>query len=393
MKILLATDTYYPHVNGASQFTQRLAEGLAKRGHDVSVIAPSRTIRNEKYVRNGVTIFGISSIPIIPSIQFRACVPKLIQFAVERIVEDMRPDVLHIQGHFAVSSAAIAGAKKINIPIIGTNHFMADNIAHYLHLPQEMEDTFKYFASKQCLRTFSYVDVVTTPTKTAADLLHDAGFNREILSISCGIDLERFSPGDKVTAGAHWNLSDAPRFLYVGRLDAEKRIDQIIRAFAKAHSTGDMQLVIAGRGVQSDSLKELAASLGIEKYVRFLGYISDEDLSTVYKTADCFVIASTAELQSIVTMEAMATGLPVIGAQAIALPELVHNGENGFLFSPGDEEALAKAMLTMASDAVLREKMGKESLRIIASHDIIRTFEKYEELYSSVISLQKEKAR
>lgn len=386
MHILIATDTYFPHVNGNSIFAQRLLKGLIERGHQATVIAPSRSFWDEEYVLNGVKVYGIGSIPLIPSIGFRACIPKVIQWRVDQILHEERPDIIHVQGHFPVSEAAMNSVESKGIPIIGTNHFMPDNLTHYLHLPEQWEELAKDWTWKQCCKTFSRMDVVTTPTKIAARLLKENGFTKDIIPISCGIDLERFSVGDRIAAGKKWNLPDVPRFLFMGRLDEEKHVDQLIRAFAQACKQAPMCLVIGGKGVETEVLKQLAAELGVAGSVYFLGYVSDEDLPNLYRAVDCFAIASTAELQSIVTMEAMSSSLPVIGADAAALPDLVHDGENGILVAPGDINGFADAMVRIATNSEERAQFAAASRRFIEPHAIDNTISQYESLYTSAIA-------
>jgi len=105
----------------------------------------------------------------------------------------------------------------------------------------------------------------------------------------------------------------------------------------------------------------------------------------IWPDADVFIIAGIAELQSIVTMEAMASGLPVVAVNAMALPELVHNEENGYLFSDGDNQALARKVIAILSDNKLSARMSQKSLEIIKAHDINKTTEKYESLYNEII--------
>jgi len=384
--ILVATDTYFPHVNGNSIFTQRLVKGLIARGHTATIIAPSRGFWDEEYELDGAKIYGIGSIPLIPAMGFRACIPKLIQWRIDQILHEERPDVIHVQGHFPISAAAMDSEESKNIPIVGTNHFMPDNLTHYLHLPEQWEDLAKQWTWKQCCKAFSRMDAVTTPTKIAARLLYEAGFEKDILPISCGIDLEKFVAGDRLVPGKKWNLPDVPRFLFVGRLDEEKHVDQIIRAFAHARKDTPMCLVFGGKGVLFEELKTLAVELRVAQDVFFLGYVADDDLPELYSAADCFVIASTAELQSIATMEAMSSSLPVIGVDAAALPDLIHDGENGRLVAPGDIDALANAMREIATDPDKRAQFGKASRTAIEPHAIAHTIALYEELYRSVIA-------
>jgi glycosyltransferase involved in cell wall biosynthesis len=123
------------------------------------------------------------------------------------------------------------------------------------------------------------------------------------------------------------------------------------------------------------------AQLNLEDRISFLGYVRDADLLALRRASDFFVIPSEADLQSLATMEAMACGLPVIAANAYALPELVHHEENGFLFKRGDSEEMAHYMDVLANDAELRARMGAESLKIIAKHDRTQVLDQWEEIY------------
>jgi glycosyltransferase involved in cell wall biosynthesis len=137
-----------------------------------------------------------------------------------------------------------------------------------------------------------------------------------------------------------------------------------------------------GGGDQRKNLEVLTRQLGLSDRVEFVGRASDEKLRSLYSQASLFVISSIAELQSIATMEAMASALPVVAADAVALPHLVHNGENGYLFPPGDVDALTDRItrvLTASPEERLR--MQQASLDMVAVHDINRTLDTFEALY------------
>ena len=266
MKILLASDTYYPHVNGASYFTQRLAHALADRGHEVAVIAPSQTMAHTDDMHARVRVFGIRSFPVF------------------------------------------------------------------------------------------------------------------------------FYPGFR-PARTRYSLPDKPILLFVGRLDKEKNIDVALRAVALAVAHTDFHFVVAGSGAEKPALEALAQRLGIGAHVTFTGFVPDDLLPSLYAAAACFVNAGTAELQSIVTMEAMATGLPVLGARAVALPELIRDHENGFLFDPGNAKELARHLVNIFAHAELRAAMGRNSLAIIAPHDINATLDSFEDFYRAALREESSLAR
>jgi len=387
MRILIATDTYHPDVNGAAYFTYRLATTLAKRGHNVFVMCPSRSFKDTVSNDKGVTIYGIRSVPIQIYRNYRIS-PLFISPIVRRAVKEISPDIVHIQNHFLIGKEALTAAKRLDIPVIGTNHFMPENLLHYLHLPRIAERWAQKLAWRQCVRVFEQLDSVTTPTKTAAALLRKVGLNKDVVPISCGIDLERFKPTND---GFYLKQSFAvpvnrPVLLYVGRLDKEKRIDVILRALPDILRVTSVHLVLAGTGKEKRKLEVLTDRLGIQKAVTFTGFVPDKDLQNIYRIADLFVTAGIAELQSIVTMEAMASGLPVVAVNAMALPELVHDGENGYLFSDGDSQMLAEKVIAILSNQTMRAEMSKRSLEIIKDHDISRVIEKYESIYDEIVN-------
>jgi glycosyltransferase involved in cell wall biosynthesis len=170
----------------------------------------------------------------------------------------------------------------------------------------------------------------------------------------------------------------------LGRLAKEKRNDVILRSLPDILRVTSVHLVLAGIGKEKPKLEELTRKLGIQEAVTFTGFVPDKDLPNIYRIADLFVTAGIAELQSIVTMEAMASGLPVVAVNAMALPELVHDGENGYLFADGDSQMLAQKVIAILSDQSMRAQMSKKSLDIIKDHDINEVVEEYESIYKKI---------
>lgn len=368
LRILIPADTYYPHVNGASYFAQRLAHYLRLRGHEVLVIAPARKARHERYTHDLVDIFGVRSVPLVKG--FRVAAPVLIKKKLHQVIQSFQPDVVHLQGHYhLISQTVLEIAKELNIPTVGTNHFMPENILRYIpHIPKRIDASLQHIGWRQCCRTFEEMDRVTAPTKTAGRVLQEQGLTKPVLAISCGIDLKKFRPHHKSGyLRKRYRLPEKPIALFVGRIDRDKNIDLIIHAVAQALRHSDFHLLIAGKGTQLKNLKRLAHDLGIADHVTFAGFVPDEDLPALYCVVDCFVIAGTAELQSIVTMEAMASGLPVIGVRSVALPELIHDGKNGYLFPADNTRSFANALVKIMSSADKRAQMGEESLCIISA--------------------------
>ncbi len=360
---------------------------MKQRGHEILVMTTSRSLRHEAFRHNEINIFGIRSYPVFVYENFRFPLPIGNIKAIKKEIRRFAPDIIHIQDHFVISPDVQKVAKELSIPMIGTNHFMPENITHYLHLPKKLEQIVKNWAWGQFRKVYEELHMVTTPTATAAKHLKEVKLTKPVLAVSNGIDLKKFHPNNNGEyLKKRLNLPNKPILLYVGRLDKEKNLDLVIKSLPKLLMHVDAHFVIAGKGAEAKKLKNLVAQLGLNKSVSFAGFVPDEDLPNLYKIADCFIIAGTAELQSLVTMEAMASGLPVVGVNAMALPELIHDGENGYLFELDNIESLTQSLIKILSDEKLRKQMGDKSLEIIQAHDINNSMVTFESLYQSMLN-------
>lgn len=168
-------------------------------------------------------------------------------------------------------------------------------------------------------------------------------------------------------------------------LAVEKNIDVLIEALSLLPAElGNTVLEVAGSGEILETLQEKASICGVEDRVRFLGYVSDEELRAGYLRADVFCQPGTAELQSLVTLEAMSASKPVVLANALALPHLVDEGVNGYLFEPGNAQDLAdKLAAVLRLSEGERRDMGRVSHSMVAQHAAEKTWETFESLYLS----------
>nr|WP_203946787.1 glycosyltransferase [Planotetraspora thailandica] len=380
--ILIATDTYPPDVNGAAYFSHRLASGLAARGAEVHVVCASD--RGPLRVENvdGVVVHRLRSAPLLVHPTMRISLPMGLGRTLSRLIGRIGPQVVHVQGHFVVGRAAIAAARTAGLPVVATNHFMPDNMFQFAHVPVRFRPGVGDLVWHDFNRVFARADRVTTPTRIAAELLAAKGFTREVEAVSCGIDLHRFQPQPQQWARQRFGLADRPTILFVGRLDEEKRLDELVWTLPHVLNHIDAQIVFVGTGGKRAALERLATRLGVGERVRFLGFVPDADLPQVYSAADVFAMPGVAELQSIATLEAMASGLPVVAARAMALPHLVDG--NGYLYRPGDVRELARHLVGVLSSAELRGSMARASLALAATHDHRRSLGRFEEIYAEL---------
>ncbi|GAB3603463.1 glycosyltransferase [Microbacterium aureliae] len=379
LTILIGADTFLPHVNGAARFAERLAAGLVARGHEVHVMAPSRTHREhgvftEVIEGEQLTMHRLPSWRWLPHDWLTFVLPWMSKFYARRALDAVKPDVVHIQSHIVIGRGLAREAHKRGIPIVATNHVMAENVLDFTTLPPVLDKMFVKLAWDDAKRTFDLTRAVTTPTRKAADFLENTIDIDGVLPVSCGLDAKNYT--------ADLTPRDANRIVFVGRLTTEKQIDVVLRAITKLDPALDVHFDVIGNGDQRRNLEELADQLGLASRVSFHGHTTDEELRGYLTRASVFAIASIAELQSIATMEAMASGLPIVAADAVALPHLVHDGENGFLFRPGDVDDLAaKLNRVLRQTPDERRRMQQASLDGVKVHDMTRTLETFEALY------------
>lgn len=416
MRIVISSDIYYPMINGVAVFSRNLAAGLKKRGHDVMVVAPSITgdFLVERDPEYGFTVVRLSSNRIhvypdqinkVPESKgiFGLKFPKVFYKnglnvslncykEISQVLDDFGPDIIHDQTPGPVALAIFRYAKKHNIPLVSTDHAYPDNLTQQLKLPKPAKKPINSMMNKYFVSFLKRSEYATMPTEQAvADLIPNKRkpFKVPVEALSNGIDLSRFAKGqpDKEIYDKYNIPRSKPIVLYVGRVDPEKSLDILVEAFTKvAKKKPTAQLVIVGDGTAKPKLENIIEKAGISEQVHFLGRVVGDDLPQIYRTGSVFAITSKTETQSIVLMEAMASGLPCVAVKAGAVHELVKNNKNGFLTNPDDVNGVARSILKILDNPKLREKMAKESVMRAERHDISHTLTRMEEIYNEVLT-------
>jgi glycosyltransferase involved in cell wall biosynthesis len=388
MKIILATEAYYPLIDGGAVAEHHLALGLAKRGHEVHILAPSENFKDSKEDDNGTTIHRFASFPI-PFVKNDHRLALLPAAKIRRLLDKINPDVVHIHNPFPIGKATLAYCLEKKIPVVATNHWLPENTTTFMakfrflnNMDFLVKMNWKFIADfhNKC-------QYVTSPTQTAVDLMLQNGLVAPNKAVSNGVNLTVFNPAlDATPLRTRLGIPNKPIALYAGRLSGEKHVDVFVRAMSAVLATCDVHFVIGGNGREKAALQAAVAELGISKHVTFPGFLEDPEFPLLYRMGDVFVMPSICELQSITTLEAMASGLPVVAANKYALPELVKPGQNGFLFEPGDSDTLSKHLIDLFQNDEKSKKMGAESLRIVSAHSIEASLSNYEALYTKVQS-------
>lgn len=379
LTVLLGTETYPPDVNGCAQFTHRLATGLLAGGHRVHVVcARAEPGPSRRVVRDGVVEHRMRSHRAFTHPYFRICLPWQVHREVRRVFDEVRPDVVHVQVHYILGRLLVREARRRGIRTIGTNHFVPENLEPFLPFPRWFLNWYRGVSWRDMVRVFGRCDVVTAPTPLAVQSMRRNGFPDTVLAVSNGIRIADYEP----RAGEPTGRDEQPTVLFAGRLAVEKNVDVLIEALSLLPAALGARLEIAGEGEQRPALEALARDLGVAERVRFLGYVSDEQLRAAYLRADVFCQPGTAELQSLVTLEAMSASRPVVLANAQALPHLADDGVNGYLFAPGDARDLARKLaLVLGAPPEERARLGRESRHKVAQHSFPRTLETFLRLY------------
>ena len=411
MKIVIATAVYYPQINGVAVFSHNLAVGLARRGHEVVVICPSQTGRSYTRTVDGVKVVRLKSVDLkvypdqihdvperrrvlgvrLPHIIYKHGL-KASVFPAREVAEALdgfQPDVVHVQVSDPIGLAVVKWAREAGVPVVTTEHNQPEVLTDPLHIPRVLKRPVNYALASYFRNRQSKSDFVTMPTKQAIDgLLFATGRKLEVpvAAVSNGVDLSRFKPGEAPESiYKKYGLAiGVPTVLYVGRVDPEKKVGVVTRAFLQVlESVPDAQMVIVGDGVDKARLERKYAAVDA---VKFLGRVVGDDLYELYKVGTVFATASEIETQGIVLIEAAASGLPLIAVDKGAVAEVCIDGENGYLCEPGSSSEIAAAMRKILTDEKLREKFSQKTIEIAREHDFETTLDRFINIYEKVVS-------
>ena len=389
MKITYITQSYPPMISGASIVVERLAKGMAQRGHEIMVIAASDTGDEYTEMSHNLTVVRLPSI-----VNPKRVNQRFIPFSAKEVssyLKTFSPDIIHIHDLLTFGATCLLLGKAMKIPIIATVHALPWFICEYLpEIPmlKSITETNLWVYSRWLNRNCQHM-IVPTPT-VAKTIEHHGRF--KTIPISNGIELDKFSPYPTRTKEREHLIKkysldpNAPIILHIGRLDVEKKVDVILRSTAKILSKINGQFVIVGDGEYRSELEDLSNQLGISDRCHFLGFVDPKgDLPGLYRLGNVFTMASEVETQGLVILEAMASGLPVVAVRATSIHEIVKNKVNGYLIPPSDIHQYAQKVLDLLGNPGKATRMGKMSLKIAQIHDIRYSYNQHENLYQSTI--------
>ena len=383
MRIAYVTDTYLPETNGIVAAIGRHMRLLVERGHEFLVLCP-RYGPDDPGDAPGITVvrhraFGAPSNP-----DTHVALPWLPTMV--RRLREFAPDLVHVHTPLPIGLSGLAAAGVLRVPRVQTYHSYVPGFLQYVRLgrllgfdhgPRQVRETsWGHFLTRI---VYNRAELVLAPSEALCDVLRATGVKPEVRYQTNGMDLTELLPKDD------WSLRRC--VMHSGRLGFEKNSEVVVEAFARfAADRPDWTLHFMGEGPAKPYLASLIARLGIAGRVRWEGFVSRERLAESYREADVYATASTIETQGLVVLEAMASGTPVVGVDALAVPEMARKGRDGIIVPPYDPQAMADALARLADDHELRERMGRACAQDVQAHELTAAVDRLERTYEELLA-------
>lgn len=359
MRIALVSDTYLPQVNGVTTVMHRIAHTVRAAGHRVALVAP-RYPHGSDGDGGGGDELRVPSLPFPPYPSIRLSSP--FNRHVARFLDRFAPDLIHVatEGPLGVNARRYALAH--GVPLVTSFH---------TDFPQYARDYGLGLLAPLVWRWLTHFHrparLIHTPGVAVRDALVRRGLGNTVVW-GRGVDTRHFRPDRRTSGWRRWlaGAEDAVIVLHVGRLAPEKNLGVLVNAWNRARRCLGPRatFVIAGEGPEAGSVRARAP------FVRQVGFVDRDSLAALYASADLCVLPSRTETCGLVALEAMASGLPVIAANAGGLAESVRHNENGLLVHPDDARGFGHAIVALALDRERRQRLAHGARQTALARDI-----------------------
>lgn len=366
MRIAQFTNFYLPIVNGVVRSVESFREELTRRGHSVFVFAQDAPDHEDV----APFIFRYPSLPLPTQMDVSAVIP--VSNFVDKLLPSLKPQVIHTHHPVLLGQTAARKADELDLPLVFTFHTQYREYTHYIPLPQEAIQEFLKETVETWLRDFMRkCQHIVIPSQSMKDILvNEYGLQDRFTVIPTGIDLEPYAQADGNALRSRKGWNDDKVLISVGRLGEEKNWPTLLKAAQKAHQKHpDLRVVIIGDGQDKDELQNLVAELGITERVEFTGQLPFTEVAAYLKAADIFGFASVTETQGLVTMEALAAGLPVTAVDASGTRDIVEDGEQGYLVR-NDADALSDSLIRLLDSPETRHRFSANAIKRAKTFDI-----------------------
>jgi glycosyltransferase involved in cell wall biosynthesis len=377
MRIGMMADLYKPHVSGVTNYIALNKRFLEQAGHEVFVF----TFGDDEVADDEPNVVRAPGIPLAETgayLSFRY--PR----RVRRILQSM--DVVHAHHPFLSARLAIRYCRPYNIPVLFTNHTRYDLYAQ-AYLPVLPEPIGVAFLQAYMPWLCREVDLVIAPSRGLRHVLEGFGVRSPIVVLPNGVELSPFrqtgAPISPQAVGLH---SGGVTLVNVGRLGPEKNLTFLVRAFAGVASAfPEARLVLIGEGPERDNLEDLVSRSGLQGRVGFAGLVDYAELPRYLAMADAFVTASVTEVHPLSVIEAMASGLPVLGIASPGIEDMVEDGQTGYLSSE-DLPAFTAKMTRLVAESARRADMGRFARQAAEEYAIERTNARLLQHYEKLVA-------
>lgn len=363
LRVALITGNYHHVVDGVSLTLNRLVAYLEKEGHRVLVLGPTT---DAPAIDHAGMLVPSLSMPLPGRPEYR--VSMGLTRGMRRTLRTFKPDILHIATPDLLGMSALGWAKRQGIPVVSSYHTHFASYLSYFNLKMLEPMLWSRFVS-----FYNRCKQVYVPSPAMKVELSRRGVLVPIHLWARGINRGRFAPGKRSLL---WRTSvglatDVPVVSFVSRLVWEKGLDvfaSVVRRLEK-NSVAHQSLVVGDGPAMNELRQRLPNTV-------FTGYLSGNALSTAYASSNIFLFPSETETFGNVTLEAMASGLPVVCANAAGSKSLVENGKTGFLCTPRNVDSFYKATVYLLNDLEDRRSMGSRARRFSSGYEwttVLRT--------------------
>ena len=356
MRIGMMTDAYKPYVSGITNYIDLNRRYLEEDGHEVYIF----TFSDSDYEDGDERVIRSPGLPLADTGFFLSL--KYSREA-KSLLQSM--DVVHVHHPFLSGRLALHYCRPQQIPIVFTNHTRYDLYAqaYFPLLPEEISDgLLQAYMPSFC----EAVNLVISPSPGMEKILRELEVRSHIEIVPNGVELTRFFQAKPISRADYGFTEDDILLIYAGRLGPEKNLDFLIQAFSGvSQAIQNARLLILGSGPMKDELQELVRDLQITDSVHFTGLIPYEDIPGFLSMCDAFVTASVTEVHPLSVIEAMGTGLPVMGIYSPGVGDTVEDGITGFL-STHNMPAFTAKLTSLCLQNQLRQAMSLAARK--ASH-------------------------
>lgn len=381
MNVGFFTDTYLPNVDGVVTSILNYRGELEKRNNKVFIFSSGDTqaIKNNKDPR----VFFYNSIKFPPYPQYKIA---LFPFNAKKICDQNEIELIHCHAMASMGMMSIKTAKDLDLPLIGTFHTLLPNAFKLISKKKWVTDLASTISWKAIKTFYLPFDEVTVPTKTIQRMVAEQGIDATV--VPNAVHTHKFTPElDKQVIRKIFKIDkDEKIILTTGRVSVEKNLEVIVNAAELLLKETKARFIISGDGPYKQELVKLVEDKGLNENFIFTGFVAETELPFMYSACDCFVTASTFETQGLALLEAMACGKPVVGANAMAIPEAVEEGKNGYLFQPFDAlECSQKIIKVLETKPVEYKKLSVNARKTAEKYSIEKSTDSLVKAYEKIL--------